>query len=208
MPAIKCSLYKQFLEQGVIQIIDKEKFKEFLNAIEHKYIEHARALMILLYYTGRRPSEILELTHKDVKLYKNHIEIQFLTKKGGKGTVIMIPKDDITEELWTFFEKHVGHPDAYIFWMFRSNKVKVVNGKEYRDVSAKLYYWVKKWGSKVGLDVTQYFFRHNRLSDLAMKGADPYDLMYFKGAKDIKSVMPYLHISADRAKKLARLLKK
>ena len=208
MPAVKNEHYKRFLNEGIIEILDKEKFKELLNAVEHPHLDHARALVILLYYTGRRPSEVLELTHKDVKLFKNYIEIMFRTKKDGRGTLIQLPKDEITVELWEFFEKHVAHPDAYIFWMFRSNKVRVVNGREYKDVAAKLWHWVKKWGQKAGMDITPYFFRHNRLSDLAMKGADPYDLMYFKGAKDLKSVMPYLHLSMDRAKKVARLLKK
>jgi len=208
MPAVKCEVYRKFLDEGIIEILDKEKFKEFLDAVQHQYIDHARALVILLYYTGRRPSEVLELTHKDVKLFKNYIEIQFKTKKDGRGTIIQVPRDEITAELWRFFESNVGHPDGYVFWMFRSSKKKIVNGKEYHEVTAKLWYWMKKWGERAGMDITAYFFRHNRLSDLAMKGADLYDLMFVKGAKDIKSVMPYLHISENRARKIARLMKK
>lgn len=208
MPAIKCEPYKQFLETGVIEIIDKEKFKELLDAVEHPYVQHARALLILLYYTGRRPSEILELTHKDIRIYSNRIEVRFPTKKRGRATIIQIPRDEITAELWNFFKEQVSHPDAYIFWMLRSSKKRIINGKEYHDVSAKLWYWMKKWSNKIGMDLCSYFFRHNRLSDLAMKGADLHDLMFVKGAKDIKSVMPYLHISEDRARKIVRMLKK
>lgn len=62
MPLIKNARYKQFLKTGFIETLDRSVFDKLLARVEHpKDKQQARALMILLYITGRRPSEILEL---------------------------------------------------------------------------------------------------------------------------------------------------
>ncbi len=209
MPTIKDTEYKQFLETGLISIIDKESFEKMLGNVEHpKDTKQARALFILLFYSGRRPAELLELQAQHIKKERRHIKLLLPTKKKGRYSLIYLPLNQYTKEIWEYASNKF--PEQYLFWLFRGNNVKRVRyktkdgikEKQYIEISKKLWYWIKKW-----CGVTPYFFRHNRLSDLALKGADPLELMYYKGASDARSVMKYMHMSSARAKKIARYLK-
>ena len=81
MPEIKNKSYMKFLDTGLIDIFKKEDFDKLLGHIHHQYYRQARALMIFLYYTGRRPAEILELTSDAFKKDRRYLQIVVSTKK-------------------------------------------------------------------------------------------------------------------------------
>jgi len=215
VPKITNKKYKEFLETGLIDLISKEDFEEMLKKIDHKNIEQARILLILLYFTGRRPSELLNLKANDFEKEGSYLKIKMPTKKQGTGSIVYLPLVRITyvKELWDYISKLP--PELWILWEFRGKsekKIKIllddgsIHIQKYKDTSYKIRYWVKKWSKKIGKEVTPYFFRHSRLSKMAMKGANVQELKYFKGAKSLSSVEPYLHLSQKKAKKMANML--
>jgi len=203
MPLIKDPRYNKFLQSGLIDILTKEEFTKILKVINHNYIKQARVLFILLYYSGRRPSEIVELKAGNFKKERSYLILSIPTKKKGVGSVLYFKmKDPHIQEVWDYVSIY---PDEfYVFWKFKSRTKKKTG---YPDVSTKVRYWVRKWSKEaLGTEITPYFFRHNRLSELSMKGATPQQLKFWKGAKTLASVEPYLHLSQKSIKKMAKLL--
>lgn len=208
MPAIKDSAYKQFLDTGLISLVDKDVFAEALAKVKHKHQQQARCLLILLFYSGARPSEILELRGGSVKREGRYVKILFPTKKRGRyRTLFLLNKGHIKEIL-----KYSAplFPEQYLFWVFRSKNEKTVRyrtlrrgnvTRNYVETTKRLYYWVKKW-----IGITPYFLRHNRFSGMAAAGASDFEIMFAKGATDFRSVAPYRHMSQRQAKKTAKYM--
>lgn len=210
MPLIKNARYKQFLKTGFIETLDRSVFDKLLARVEHpKDKQQARALMILLYITGRRPSEILELRGGSVIKARNHLKLQIKTLKGGRFTTLFLPlSNPLIQEFWAYAKNKFE--TFYLFHSFRSTKAKTVTwkkqgetkSKRFVELSANLYYWIEKW---TGLP--PYFLRHNRFSTMSEQGATDGDIMLAKGASSIESVRPYIHMSKKRAQKLAKFYK-
>jgi len=72
---------------------------------------------------------------------------------------------------------------------------------------AKVRYYFYKWFSVLEIGtIPPYYLRHNRFSKLAMAGASDRELRQLKGSKTFKSIEPYIHLSTEKARKLARII--
>jgi len=67
MPKIINERYNQFLKEGIITTIDKGDLTNYLNKIKTKHVLEARSMIIMMYYTGARPAEVLNMVAKDIK---------------------------------------------------------------------------------------------------------------------------------------------
>lgn len=162
---------------------------ELLQMLSRCKDEVERICLILLYYTGARPEEILQLRVKNVELEPNVIKIGIPTvKRRGVGRTIFIPRNNITEELANYVKERPSELRLVFKWLHSWN----IRDFVYR-VSEKKY--------------TAYFFRHNRLTQLAQEGVDAFTLKYFKGAKSLDSVADYVQMSGSAVRKLARKIK-
>jgi|TARA_Y100000310_G_scaffold345632_1_gene467513 integrase len=210
MPNIKDLRYREFLDTGLINVVTKQEFELALSKIENKHTKESRMLCTLLYYSGRRPSEILELQGKDLSKEGNKLRIIFKTKKKGTPSILFFPlSNPYFKELLEYWQ-HIFE-SQWLFFNFRSirqNKVKYAKKdgetitKVYERTTLKVYYWVKKW-----FDFTPYVLRHSRFSVASMKGFNIKEIMYLKGSKDERSVFNYLHLSPQKAKRLSKLFK-
>lgn len=197
MPRITNRWYRQFLDTGVIELVRQDEFAELLARVEHKHQTQARALTIILYITGRRPSEVLDLTGQSVQKVYQSVQMTLTTRKGGAATLIELPlQNPLIAEFWDYAKE--VFPTMYLFWAFRGR------GKTTTD---KLRYWFRKWSCGMERSWPPYFFRHNRFSTMAQQGATPEEIKYLKGARTLASVEPYLHLSTARAKKLKKYFK-
>lgn len=207
MPKIKDSSYKQFLDTGLIQLIDNDIFEKALNSIKHRFKEQSRALLILLYYTGARPSELLELQGEHFKKEGRHIKVTLPTKKGGRYRTLYLYNKGHIKEVYQY--TLTLFPTQYLFWNFRAKSKKLVKYKTakglkvkpYIETTKKVRHHVLKW-----IGYTPYFLRHNRFSSMASKGASDFEIMFAKGSKSLESVTPYRHMSQRQAKKTAKYL--
>lgn len=215
MPKILNKPYRDFLDNGLIKTLGPEDLKLILSNIkvkEPRYVAEGRSLVICLYYTGARPSEILELRAKDFTLEGSYLVIRVPGKKRGLTRPVYLQKSvpDIAE-LHKFTRKY--HPDYLIFWHYRSPYVREVtlkNGevRTYVETTSYLRNRFKLWTRGVLSDeLTPYYLRHNRFSKLAEQGATAEDIRQLKGSRSLSSVLPYLHLSALQAKKIARKIR-
>lgn len=208
--------YRAFLRGELMATIPRDEFDKVLTTIKHRQLKQARALCILLWMTGKRPNEILNITAGDISKANTFIKINIKGSKGGYSTPTLLPlKDKLVEEVWNLSKDKF--PDQYLFWAFRSKskkkgavkkiRKKQTDGsyqwiqktytKEYNNLANRLHYWFSKW-----FKVPAYYFRHNRLT-LAAAKLDVNQLMLLKGAKTMESVRPYLHYSEKTSKKIA-----
>lgn len=214
---IKNKFYKEFIETGIIQTINKTDFKKVLDNVEHRQTEQCKNLLRVLFYTGCRPKEALMLKAKDFKQEGKYCKVIIPSvKRGVSRTIFLNLSDPEINTLFDWTQKH--YPEIILFWVLKSNKTrtnikaKLKNGVTktytdvYEDTTNNLRHWFKKWFNVLDPDGhTPYFLRHNHFSRLSEAGASMEDIMMVKGARSIESVRPYLHMSTRKAKSIAKL---
>jgi len=181
-------LYRDNMPKYKVDINYILKPEEVVRMIEVAERERDKALISVLWLTGARPSEVIGLLRKDIKIEDMKIRITIETKKLKKGTFIPHKRelvfsynpanpDPIKTTLIRYVEK-IANPD---FPLFEINDSRV----------RQLIYEISQ--KALGFRITPYSFRHSRLTYLAKKGLTPIELMYFKGSADTRSVSKYLH---------------
>ncbi len=165
--------------------VNREHIQSMLNkcnTIEHKVV------IVLLYLTGARTSEVTNLTTDDfVEGVDDEILISLPTKKGGYPRTLPIG-------IGSPFMSEIIIP--YLAWLKNINRKRLFVSCKSRHTVHGLF---NKTSDKL---ITPYTFRHNRLTKLAKIGASPYELMIWKGAKNLKSVAPYIAKSPAMVKRL------
>lgn len=209
MPLIKNKHYKQFVIDNDIELIKEKHILKAFENIKGQYKEQAESLLILLYYTGARPNEILSLTPRDVeKEGDTYVIVKVPKSKNGLPRRIYLNYDlPLVKQLYAYTRKL--YPDMLLFYHYRSNiktLYKRKNGAiiEYSRSADKLTYYFKKWFKGILKEaIPPYYLRHNRLSRLMIDGFSVEEIRLYKGAKTITSVMPYLHLSSRQFKKFS-----
>lgn len=214
MPKIKNESYRKFVEKGLIDIMKPEEFKQRFEAIKlekhQDRLTQWKAFLILLYWTGRRPAEVLRLRAKDFDKKGQLVSILFETLKGGRASVCYLSTRRVPAVLKVYEWAKKNFPEALLFnKLVSSTRDKVTYTtkqgntvtKTYTRTTKNITYLVTKW-----FNVPPYFFRHNRFSDMSMKGASDKQLQYAKGAKDSRSVEVYLHLSDKKARETSRYI--
>ena len=226
MPKIKNKLYLSFLNGEFIQTLNIniiDKVLENINLKQKKHKEEARVLLLLLYYTGARPAEILELKGDHIRKEGRDLIIHILTlKKGVPRTLSISFKKPYINDVWKYTQRIF--PTFYLFDHFRSkyerhtfSKPKydkqtnniIAEGipKTYKETSAKLRNYFKIWFEGITEnEIIPYFLRHNRFSIMSEKGASLEQIKLFKGSKTMDSVSPYIHISKKSAKEFSKYI--
>jgi len=147
MPKIKNKRYLQHFKKRKIDLISPKEFYEKLNNIKAR--PHLQNLLkdffLLLYWTGRRPVEILELKGEDFhtrllkekeesekqgkEIFKEYLTIDTHTKKGGNEVEIHLLFENIPG-LKKFWERIEGVPkDFEIFSLLISRNGQYISWK-------------------------------------------------------------------------------
>lgn len=208
---IKNPYYRKFLDGGFIDILTDAQIQSVLDKVHWRRRE-ARAMLIMMYYSGARPAEVLRLRARDIYKEKNTVFVRMPAVKRGKQRTLAFPhKYPMVKELWDYI-KHLP-PDMLLYGNFvnqyeRKITTKKGETKTHMEVSDKLRYHFKKWFNGIFGDgsITPYYLRHNRFSKFAASGASPQEMKTWKGCKSIESIDPYIHMSTYQAKKLSKLL--
>lgn len=193
--------------------IEQQEFAECLDKVDHKSKEAARAILILLYYTGCRPIEALELTRNSFKKEGRHLIVFFPGVKGGNiGSISLSLNNKHIVELAGYVLQN-WFPEQLVFFELlgvRKMGVKFVKIKnkggdvsliQSFDKTYKVRYLVQKTFGTV-----PYFFRHNRFSRAMMKGASLAQIKELKRAKSEASCYVYLHFSMAHKKQFLRFV--
>jgi integrase len=213
MAKIKNKEYKEFLETSLIRTLNTNHLDQALKnvkGIHGKYIAEGRSLLIILYFTGARPAEVLRMIAKDIQKDGHYITAFVPPVKNGRPRRLYFAiKNKYMKEVLKFANNI--YPDQILFWHYKGNHTRKYTTKkgikkEYREDTNKIRYHVSKWFTGVLSTGTipPYFLRHNRFSSLAENNATDNEIMIYKGAKDKRSINYYIHMSKFNAKKVAR----
>lgn len=208
---VKNKNYKQFLAGDFIQLVNDDHIIKAMENMSNRHPKESRALLVMLYYTGARPAEILQMRSKDVRKENTHIVIQIHTLKRGKNRTMLIPT---SKPLAKYILDWCGmiHPEIYLFPHFQGEYITVYKKKNgelitMNESSYKLRYHFRTWFRGVFEDgIPPYFLRHSRFSTFIQRGATAEDIMQIKGSKHISGVYPYLHMDRSKARKLSRMI--
>jgi len=216
MPKIVNESYREFLDKGTIHVMEPQEFHKKLDDIKFDMnnfkTQEWKNFLILLYYSGRGPAELLPPQGKDITQKGQFVSIMIQTRKKGRTTLFYFNSKRVPDIKNVYKWAKNNHPDLLLFRSLISStqdhiKWKTKKGehreKTYTRTSKNITYYVKKF-----FGVPPYFFRHNRFSSMSMSGADIKHIKHAKGAADYRSVERYIHLSEKEAKETSKYIKK
>lgn len=192
MALIKNKKYQEYLQKQETTTIDIEELTKKIKKIKTKHQKEARALIIILYYTGMTPKQTLGLTAKDIKKEgQSHITIKNITLRYRARHIKEI------------YDYAIARPEnMYLFPNYRTNTTR--NQQKYTNTTNKLNYHFKKWFKG---EITPYYFRHNRFIKIIREGGTTEQIIILKGTKTLQSIKPYLKLTKIKKKELAKKIK-
>jgi len=151
-----------------------------------------RLLVRLMWETGARTGEIINLKINSVQLNKGEGRLNLFGKKGGRSVFIIESVRELREYLKT---RENAEPNAPLFVLTGANK------KEKSLNHASINMLLKDIKTRAGLKkhIHAYLFRHSRASYLASKGLNEATLCSIFGWEiGSKQVRVYIHLSGQQ----------
>jgi integrase/ribosomal protein L40E len=173
-------------------MLTQEEIKRLLEVCDHP---RDRALIMVLYETGGRPSEVAGLKLKDVKEDQYGLYVILPDKKTGQRRIRLLNSvPDL--KLWLNMHSFKDNPENPLFYRI---------GKKWwgkccfigRDgIYLLLRRLLKR--AKINKRVTPYLFRHTRLTELAKMGFRESELRILAGwSGDSRMPKVYIHLSGE-----------
>ncbi|WP_289143081.1 tyrosine-type recombinase/integrase [uncultured Brevibacillus sp.] len=165
--------------------LSDEEIDQLVNTIEHKTI---KVVVMVLYLTGMRISECLNVTLNDVDMDKRVIHV--VAGKGNKDR--MIP---VSNRLLPILQQYIQtqRPSTHSNRLFCTKKTGMLSAvyvnREISDAVRKL-----KWTKKV----TAHILRHSFASQLVKKDVNLVQIQKLLGHSSLKVTSIYTHTDLDQ----------
>jgi len=164
-------------EKSLPKVISKEKIKEMINFCEN--IKH-KTIIEILYSSGLRLQELIDLKRKDIDFERNTIHV----KKGkGKKDRITIISENLKIDLLKYYSNYKFNTE-YIF--------EGRNGKYTKKSVQKV---LDSLGKKVGIKLTPHMLRHSFATHLLESGTDIRHIQKLLGHSDVSTTQIYTHVA-------------
>lgn len=193
--------YKFCLNQNIkthIPLAKKQKkIPLVLNQTESKFLLNTpknpkhKLILSLLYYSGIRLNELINLQWQDLDYQRKMINIR--QGKGNKDRVVFL-HDNIINQLNTIGIGHTG----YVFMSSRGTKYAKKSIQEIVKQNSKK--------ANINKKVTPHTLRHSFATHLLENGADIRHIQQLLGHKDLKTTQIYTHVANKDIKNLSKLL--
>ncbi len=177
--------------------LTKEDVKKLIKAVPPTR-KRDRLIILLLYGTGLRASEVCNLKIEDVDFKRG-----ILIVKGGKGAkdrVVPIP-DFLLKEIEDYLKTREDGSE-YLFVEVRREKKDRISPKT-------VWYLLKKYGEKAGIRVTPHMLRHSFATHMLEKGVDIRVIQEILGHSNLSTTQIYTKVTVEhlkRAQEKARLV--
>lgn len=153
-----------------------------------------KAILELMYATGLRASEIVELRIEDLELDEGFI---YVMGKGGKRR--MVPTGEIALKYLRIYlnlreEFFKGKESPFVFLNYKGEPL----------TRQGLWKIIKNYGKKIGIadKLTPHTLRHSFATHLLERGADLRSIQIMLGHSRISTTQIYTHIAAERLKRI------
>ena len=196
-PTVHLELPK--IEQKLPNVLSMHEVEQLIEAPDRKKLQGKRdyALLEILYGTGMRVSELLDLNLSDIHLTMGFVRV---FGKGGKERIIPLGGKAIEactvyiEEARPKFIQKIMTPVDALF-------VNMRGGRLTRQGCWKI---IKKYALEANLtkELTPHILRHSFATHLIENGADLRAVQEMLGHSDISTTQIYTHVSRSRLKEV------
>jgi site-specific recombinase XerD len=167
-------------------VMSPAEMKKLIDSVSN--IKH-RTIIMLLYSSGMRLSEIAKLKIADID--SKNMRIKIVQGKGAKDRFTILSKQ-VLLELRAYYV--IYKPTEYLFNGYRPGKSMSVRNIEHL---------VQKAVAKIGLGSKHYTvhtIRHSFATHLVDNGADLHTVKELLGHTSLQTTMRYMHLTAARTK--------
>ena len=182
-------------EKKLPKYLNYEEMEKLLNSIDTSELEGIRDKLIieLLYSTGIRVSELVNIKIKDIKIKENQINI---LGKGNKERIVLFG-EKAKEEIKTYLNAYKEYFQGNIL-----NNYLLINKKGKQITTNKIELIVKDVlkKSSLKLNISPHTLRHTFATHMLDSGADLKSVQELLGHENLKTTAIYTHISNERLK--------
>lgn len=195
-PTIHIELPK--LEQKLPEVLTIEQVDALINATANaKPPANIRdhAMLELLYATGMRISECIDLNCEDLHLTMGFVRV---FGKGGKERIVPLGRSAITA-----CETYLNQGRFVLEKPENRTEALFLNQRGKRLTRQGVWKLLKGYAAKVGIEnMTPHIFRHSFATHLIENGADLRAVQELLGHADISTTQIYTHISKTRLREV------
>ena len=187
-PKLETRLPKYLTEQEIEKLFNKAKQDNSAIGFRNK------VMLYLLYVSGMRISEMVNLTISQIQFDTNFINV---TGKGGKGRVIPIPKT-MTQMLKKYIDKIVSKvvgkgkkklKNNYLFPILYVGKLKPISLQAFWIILKNI--WAKTGSTK---SISPHQLRQSLATHMLKNGVDLRSLQMLLGHENLSTVQIYTHL--------------
>jgi site-specific recombinase XerD len=199
-PPEKVKLIKIKEGEKMVKFLTLEQVKKILEAPDTSNIVglRDRAILEVLFSTGLRVGELINLNVTDVKIDKKTKDLEIVVVGKGKRLRPVYLSQRAVKWLREYLEKRNDKEKA-LFISYRGRK------KEDRRLSIRsVENIVKKYAILAGLPffVVPHTLRHSFATDLLSKGVDLREIQEFLGHKNISTTQIYAHLTSKKLREI------
>ncbi len=177
--------------------LTKEEVRKLLSVIS-PLRKRDRLIVLLLYGTGLRVSELCNLKIKDIDLDRGIAVVR--GGKGAKDRMVPIP-EPIIREIREYLAARKDGSEYLLVEEKRDNKDKI---------SPKtVWYLLNRYGKKAGIKVTPHMLRHSFATHMLENGVDIRVIQEILGHSNLSTTQIYTKVTVEhlkRAQKKAKLI--
>ena len=189
MPKKPISLPKSISEDDVVKLLDAPKVDSLIGLRD-------RAMLELLYASGVRISELVNIKFSDLDLDRNIIKV---FGKGSKERLVPFG-EDAAQWISAYIDERKKNKDlASIKYIFLNNRGTKISRHAF-------WHRLKDYCLEIGLkqDISPHTLRHAFATHLLNRGADLRSVQVLLGHSDLSTTQIYTHIAKQRLSELVK----
>lgn len=189
MPKKPISLPKSISEDDVVKLLDAPKPDSLIGLRD-------KAMLELLYASGVRISELVNIKFSDLDLERNIIKV---FGKGSKERLVPFG-EDAAQCLSAYIDERKKNKDiASIKYIFLNNRGSKISRHAF-------WHRLKEYCLEIGLkrDISPHTLRHAFATHLLNRGADLRSVQVLLGHSDLSTTQIYTHIAKQRLSELVK----
>lgn len=186
------------MDKNLYEILTRDEVEMLLSAVDTQSDEgiRDRAILELMYGTGMRASELVNLRLSDLNSNERVVRI---TGKGGKTRIVPLYDDG-----WLWIEKYLSEARKHLLTRAGMTNSLFVKHKEKALTRQDLWKLINKYSEWAGLKkrVYPHIFRHSFATHMLENGADLRVLQELLGHESLTTTEIYTNIVEDYKRKV------